>query len=77
MNNKVYQAGIVVSSAVGATLGWAAASYLEKKRNLEENPPLLTRLRDLEQRLYHDGFQKATELQEIRQEVENRIAEEK
>lgn len=77
MSNKVYKTGIVVSSAVGAVLGWAAASYLEKKRNLEENPPLLTRLRDFEQRLYHDGFQKSTELQEIRQEVENRIAEEK
>ncbi|MFD1067910.1 hypothetical protein [Oceanobacillus locisalsi] len=77
MNNKVYKAGVVVSSAVGAALGWAAASYLDKKRNLEENPPLLARMRDFEQRLYHDGFQKSTELREIRQEVENRIAEEK
>ncbi|MFD1414904.1 hypothetical protein [Oceanobacillus jeddahense] len=77
MNNKGYKAGIVVSSVVGAALGWVASSYVEKKRNLEENPSLLTRLRDFEQRLYHDGFQKSTELQEIRQEVENKIAEEK
>lgn len=77
MSNKGSKAGIVVSSAVGAVLGWAASSYVDKKRNLEENPSLLTRLRDFEQRLYHDGFQKSTELREIRQEVENRIAEEK
>lgn len=77
MSSKAYKAGIVVSSVIGATLGWAASSYVEKKRNLEENPSLLTRLRDFERRLYQDGFQKSTELQEIRQEVENKIAEEK
>ncbi|WP_152657770.1 hypothetical protein [Oceanobacillus sp. CFH 90083] len=76
MNNKGYQTGIVISSIAGAVLGWAASSYVEKKRNLEENTSLLTRLRDFEQRLYQDGFQKSTELQEIRQEVENKIAEE-
>ncbi|GIO23083.1 hypothetical protein J11TS1_16640 [Oceanobacillus sp. J11TS1] len=75
MSNKTYKAGIVVSTVVGAALGWTASSYVEKKRALEENPSLLTRLRDFEQRLYHDGYQKATELQEIRQEVENKIAE--
>ncbi|MFD1453886.1 MULTISPECIES: hypothetical protein [Oceanobacillus] len=77
MSSKAYKAGIVATTVVGAALGWAAGAYVKKKRSLEENPSLLTRLRDFEQRLYHDGFQKSTELQEIRQEVENRIAEEK
>ncbi|GEN88497.1 hypothetical protein MKY30_07530 [Oceanobacillus sp. FSL W8-0428] len=77
MSSKAYKAGIVATTVVGAALGWTAGAYVKKKRSLEENPSLLTRLRDFEQRLYHDGFQKSTELQEIRQEVENRIAEEK
>lgn len=65
-------AGVVV----GAVLGWGVSSYFEKQRSLEENTSLWTRLREFEQRLYHDGYQKSLEIEEIRQKVENKISEE-
>lgn len=67
------QAMIATSAAVGASLGWLVSSYLLKKRSLYEYRSPLERVKDFEKQLYEDGYQKANDLQGIRQEVENQI----
>ncbi|MFD1337225.1 hypothetical protein ACFQ4N_16910 [Oceanobacillus iheyensis] len=73
MSKRRKQAAIATSAALGASLGWAVSSYISNKRSLEENQTFIERLKDFEQQLYTDGFEKANDLQGIRQEVENRI----
>ncbi|MFS0749494.1 hypothetical protein [Oceanobacillus sp. 1P07AA] len=73
MNKRGKQTAIAISAALGASLGWMVSSYISNKRSLAENQPLLERLKDFEKQLYTDGFEKANDLQGIRQEVENRI----
>jgi len=67
------QAMIATSAAIGASLGWMASSYLVKRRSLVEYQTPIERIKDFEKQLYEDGYQKANDLQGIRQAVENRI----
>ncbi|WP_404457109.1 hypothetical protein [Oceanobacillus kapialis] len=65
----------IFAGAAGAAAGWAVKYKKEKRSSLEENKPLLERLKQAERKLYEAGRQRDEQLKQIKSEINHKVSQ--
>ncbi len=64
----------ILAVTTGAAAGWFVKNIKDKRNDLEENKPLLERLKQAERKLYEAGQRHDEQLKRIKSEIDQKVS---